>query len=158
MKDIIKCKHLQLFAEGEGSEGPAAGETAGEAAVPEGAQNRYGQWLHQAEEAKKLYPGLDLAQEVKDPQFAKLLRAGLDVASAYLVTHQHRIIPAAMRYGVRAAEAKIANRVAANSLRPAENGIGTQSTAITRPDVSRMTRADRQAIARRVAAGEKIVF
>ena len=158
MKDIIKCKHLQLFAEGEGSEAPAAGENSEETAVPEGAQNRYGQWLHQAEEAKKLYPGLDLAQEVKDPQFAKLLRAGLDVASAYLVTHQHRIIPAAMRYGVRAAEAKIANRVAANSLRPAENGIGTQSTAITRPDVSRMTRADRQAIARRVAAGEKIVF
>lgn len=157
MKEILKINSLQLFAEGEGAEGAAAQEATAEAA-PEGAENRYSQWLSQAEAAKRLYPSLDLAQEVKNPRFAQLLRAGVDVASAYLVTHQHRIIPGAMQYGVRQAEAKVASRVAANLARPAENGIGAQSAAITRPDVSRMTKADRQAIARRVAAGEKIVF
>lgn len=158
MKDTMKIKHLQLFAEGEGGEGTAAPEAQAETVAPEGAENRYSQWMAQAEAAKKLYPGLDLAQEIKNPRFARMLRMGEDVASAYLITHQHRIIPGAMRYGIRAGEAKVASRVAANSMRPQENGIGAQSAAITRPDVSRMTKADRQAIARRVAAGERIVF
>jgi len=158
MKRIMKIKTMQLFGEGEGGEAASAAQTQAETNLPEGAENRYSQWLRQAEDAKKLYPGLDLAQEVKNPRFARMLRMGEDVASAYLITHQHHIIPAAMRYGIRAGEAKVASRVAANSLRPQENGIGAQAAAITRPDVSRMTRADRQAIAKRVAAGERIVF
>ena len=154
---MMKISHLQLFAEGEAAEA-AAPEVAAEAPRNAEAENRYSQWLSQAEEAKKLYPNLDLAREVQNPRFARMLRAGEDVATAYLVTHQHRIIPGAMQYGARQGEANVARRVAANSLRPQENGLGAQSAAITRPDVSRMTKADRQAIARRVAAGEKIVF
>lgn len=159
---IWRLKSLQLFAEGEGGE---AAETAAEEAPQaeaspqaEGAAQRYGQWIRQAEAAKQIYPNLDLAQEVKNPMFAHLLRSGIDVGSAYLVTHQHQIIPAAMQYGVRSAGAKIASRIAANRARPAENGMGTTSAAVTKPDVSRMTKADRQQIARRVAAGERIVF
>lgn len=115
-------------------------------------------WLRQAEGAKQVYPSLDLKAELSNPQFADLLRAGIDVRTAYEVIHKDEIIPAAMQYAAKEVETKVVNSIMAGGKRPAENGAGSQASALHKNDVSQLNKADMAEIARRVARGEKITF
>lgn len=124
----------------------------------EQAAQQYSTWMRQAEEAKKIYPSLELEREVKDPQFVSLLKAGVDVGSAYLVLHKDDIIPAAMQSAAKAVEGKLAASMAAGGARPTENGAGAQSAAVVKSDVSKLTKKDRAEINRRVMRGERITL
>lgn len=122
------------------------------------AKGQYEQWMWQAQQAKKLYPNLDLNREVRNPRFMRLLHSGVDVGDAYLLAHRDEIIPAAMRYTAKAVEEKLANRIAANSARPSENAMAGRGTRVTADQVSHMSKAQRQDIIRRVQRGEIIRF
>lgn len=122
------------------------------------AAQQYAAWTRQADEAKAKYPQLDLEVEVKNPQFMRLLNAGVDVGSAYLVIHKDDVIPAAMQYVAQSVEQKLAGKIAANGTRPAENGMKSQGATVVKSDVSTLTKLDRAEINRRVARGEKISF
>lgn len=124
----------------------------------ENASQQYAQWEQQAEQAKQLYPTLDLKTEARNPQFLQLLKAGVDVGSAYLVIHKDDILPAAMQHTAKVVEQKLTDKIIAGGSRPAENGMSSQSAALTKSDVSALTKADRDEIRRRVARGEKIRF
>ena len=124
----------------------------------ESASKLYASWMNQAEQLKSVYPSFDLETEMKNPEFVKLLRAGIDIRPAYEVLHTNEIIPAAMQFAAQTAERKLTNKVMANGARPMENGMNSQSAAVVKSDVSQLSKADRQEIARRVARGEKIRF
>lgn len=115
-------------------------------------------WQEQAQAAQAKYPTLDLNEEIQNPDFAALLKAGIDVETAFTVIHKDDIIPAAMQYTAQAVESKIATSIAANGARPTENGMRSRAAAIVKSDVSQLTKADRDEIARRVSMGEKIRF
>lgn len=123
----------------------------------EGQRKQYAVWDQQAKEAKLKYPSLDLATEVKNPKFLELLDSNIDVETAYLIIHQDDIISGAMAAAVRNATEKVSRSVAANGARPSENG-SDQGAATVKFDVSKMTKAQRQDLARRAARGEKITF
>ena len=114
----------------------------------------------QAKTAKQLYPSLDFKYEMNNnPEFFDLvMNRGIDVGNAYLITHKDAIFPAAMQYTAKTVEQKLTNKIIANGARPTENGNSSQSAVITKSDVSQLSKADRQEIARRVARGEKIRF
>ena len=116
------------------------------------------QWEAQAEQAKQIYPGLDLRAELRDPRFQALLCADVDVATAYQVVHLNEILPAAMAYTAKAVEGKLAGALTAASTRPGENGGGGQGAAAPKLDASKMGKAEFQALCRRIAGGEKISF
>ena len=118
----------------------------------------YRGWLQQAEEAKKYFPNFDLDTEMQNPKFVDLLRAHIDVKTAFQVLHQDEIIPQMMQHTAKTVEQKIVNNIRANGARPNENGTSSQAAAITKSDVSQLSKADRAEIARRVARGEKITF
>ena len=122
------------------------------------AEKQVSTWMEQAKNAKKLYPSLDLNVEAKNKEFLKLLDAGIDVGSAYLVIHKDEIIPGAMQFAAKAAEQKLTNNIIANGARPAENGNASQGATVVKSDVSQLSKADRQEIIRRVQRGEKIRF
>ena len=122
----------------------------------EEASKQYAQWMQQAEQAKSIYPNLDLNQEAQNPQFRRLLNSGVDVATAYKAIHMDELIPAAMQYTAKTVEQKIANKIVANGKRPTENGNSSQGATVVKNDVSKFTRADRREIAQRVARGEII--
>ena len=122
------------------------------------AKRQYEQWMWQAQQARAIYPSLDLTREVHNPRFMELLRSGADVGDAYLVAHRDEIIPAAMRYTAKAVEEKLANRIAANGSRPSESAMTTRGTALVADQVSHMSKAQRQDIIRRVRRGESIKF
>ena len=129
-----------------------------EQSVKENASKLYASWMNQSEQLKSVYPSFDLEAELKNPKFTDLLRANVDVRTAYEVLHKDEIIPAAMQFTAQTVERKIANKIMANGSRPAENGMNSQSAAVVKSDVSQLSKADRQEIARRVARGEKIRF
>ena len=118
----------------------------------------YAQWMDQAEKAKAVYPSLDLRAEMNNPKFLDLLRANVDVKTAFEVIHKDDIIPAAMQYTAKTVEQKLTNKIMANGARPNENGISSQSAAQYKSDVSQLSKADRAEIIRRVQRGEKIRF
>lgn len=129
-----------------------------EQSVRDNANKLYAQWMDQAKDAKTVYPSFDLNAEMQNPQFVNLLKSNVDVRTAYEVLHKDEIIPAAMQFTAKTVEQKIANNIAAGGKRPVENGMSSQSAAVVKDDVSRLTKADRDEIIRRVQRGEKIVF
>jgi hypothetical protein len=124
----------------------------------EAAARNYSMWMQQAEQTKSVYPNFDMDTELQNPEFKKLLRSNVDVRTAFEVLHKDEIIPAAMQYTAKQVEQKLTNKVIANGARPTENGISDQSSAVVKSDVSQLSKADRQEIARRVQRGEKIRF
>ena len=115
-------------------------------------------WEAQAEQAKKVYPGLDLRTELESPRFQALLCADVDVATAYQVVHLDEILPAAMAYTAKAVEGKLAGAFSTAAGRPGENGAGGQSAAAPKLDASKMGKAEFQALCRRIAGGERVSF
>ncbi|MBR2474835.1 MAG: hypothetical protein IKB51_07415 [Clostridia bacterium] len=124
----------------------------------ENTAKQYSTWIEQAEKAKATYPNLDLRAEIQNPEFAKLLMAGIDVGSAYLVIHKDDVIPAAMQYTAKQVQQKVTNNVIANGARVSENGLSPAGAAVVKSDVSKLTSDDIREIQRRVARGEKISF
>lgn len=129
-----------------------------EAERQENGRKLYDSWMQQAEQAKAVYPSFDLEAEMANPRFLDLLRSNVDVRTAYEVLHKDEIIPAAMQFTARTVEQKLTNKIMANGARPAENGMSSQGAAVTKSDVSQLSKADRQEIIRRVQRGEKIRF
>lgn len=121
-------------------------------------QQTYANWMGQAEEAKKTYPKLDIHVEAKNPEFLKLLNAGINVKTAFEVIHKDEIIPAAMQYTAKQVEQKISNKIQANGNRPSENGLSNHSSASVKSDVSQLSKKELAEYQQRIARGERISF
>ena len=115
-------------------------------------------WDQQEAAMREFYPAFDMKTEVQNPLFPRLIMSGVDIRTAYEVLHSHEILPAAMEYAARAAEAALAQKIAAGGARPAENAVSSRAAAVVRGDVSKFSRQDIDDIARRVARGERITF
>lgn len=113
----------------------------------------------QADEAKKLYPNLDLGVEMQNPTFARLTSpgVGVDVRTAYEVVHRDEMRGAEMQFAAQKSAERIAAAIKSNSIRPAENGInGSAPTQLVKSDPKSWDKNDRAEIKRRVSRGEKI--
>ena len=115
-------------------------------------------WEQQASEARKTYPNLDLNVEARNPKFRQLLGAGVDVGTAYFAIHKDDILSGAMQHTAQKVAEKITNNIISGNKRPAENGMSSQSAAVTKIDPSLMTREERRALIKRSAGGETIRF
>lgn len=118
----------------------------------------YQTWMQQAEQAKAVYPSFDLQAEMQNEKFVDLLRSNIDVRTAYEVLHKDDIISGAMQYTAQTVKSNVAKSIAANGARPSENGIGSQSAAVVKSDVTKLNNKDIDEVMRRVARGEKISF
>ena len=118
----------------------------------------YTQWMEQEKATKNVYPSFNLRAEMNNPKFVDLLKANVDVRTAYEVLHKDEIIPAAMQFTAKTVEQKLTNKIIANGARPAENGTSSQSAAVVKSDVSQLSNKDIAEIMKRVARGERISF
>jgi len=126
------------------------------------------QWnevVQQAEAAKQVYPNFDLDSEMQNPNFGRLLatmqKSGFPnaVKTVYEIIHKDEIMGGAMAYAVQQTQNKISNSIQSGMTRPAENGIGQQSTAsVGNVDPSKLTKAQIDDIRKRAERGEKITF
>lgn len=116
------------------------------------------QWETQGEALKTIYPTFDLHGECRNPQFVSLLQNGVDVKTAYEVLHMDDIKNGVAAGAAKAAERNVTETIKAKGRRPAENGAAGQGGVIVKDDVSKLSKADRAEIIRRVARGERITF
>ncbi|MBE7032932.1 MAG: hypothetical protein E7406_01745 [Ruminococcaceae bacterium] len=103
---------------------------------------------------KEIYPNFDPNVEIKNPEFGKLLKAGVPVEHAYKVLHMDEIVEAAKK-DTAAAYAKSTAQMQA---RPSENGLGNQVAVNGSMDVSKLTKKERAELAKRAQRGETITF
>lgn len=113
----------------------------------------------QAEQAKSVYPGLELRQELKDPMFTRLVMNGVDAKTAYEVAHREEILRGGMQYAAQQAARQVASAVQANAVRPVENGLGAGAPATVQvSDPRSLTKQMRRELKERVRRGEKIYW
>ena len=123
----------------------------------EAAEKKVAGWMEESKQVKAIYPQFDLRSELQNPKFNEFLRVpGVDVRTAYELAHKDDIIRGAMQFTAKTVEKKVADKIAANGVRPTENGLSSQSASLTKSDVSQLSKAELLDIQRRVARGEKV--
>lgn len=124
----------------------------------ERAQRQLDQWSSEAAQMVQKYPGFDLRKESANPEFVRLLHANVPMEHAYKLMHMDEIIADAITTTQSTVEKRVVDNVRARGTRPAENGTASQSAAVIKSDVSRLTKEERAEIARRVMRGDHIEF
>lgn len=127
-------------------------------AVQKQAEETYSKWISESEQVKQLYPGFDLNAEAQNPDFVKLLKAGVSVQAAYQSVHMDNILGGAMQATAQKVQQATVNNIRSRSQRPAENGLSSQTGVIVKPSARNLTPEDRKEIVRRAARGETIKF
>jgi len=102
---------------------------------------------------RRSQPGFDLKAELKNPEMRRLMQLpGMRVQDAYRLAHYED----ALRTTAQTVEQGVVERVQQRAARPLENGLRPGAAALVRPDVAAMTRAQREALERRVLHGAQI--
>lgn len=115
-------------------------------------------WIKDGEYLKENYPDFNLETEAENPRFLKLLKGGADLKEAYLAMHHDEIIKTLVEKAVREAKQEAFMSARARDMRPSENGMSSNSTALFKTDVSKLTPSQRAEIAKRASRGETISF
>lgn len=120
----------------------------------------YQGWLEQAEALKAKYKleNFDLAKEAENDDFCKMLENGVTLEGAWKAVHIDEIVGGAMAQTAEAVRMGMAQSINDRSGRPPESGASSNNSQIFKTDVSKLTKADRDEIERRVARGEIITF
>ncbi len=108
----------------------------------------------QVEETRKAYPEFNFEEEIKNPEFTRLLKAGVKVKDAYEVINIDTII----ERNSKNAEKKVVDSIRAKANRPTENGSEGGSGILLAGNASKLTKKERADLAKRAAKGEKISF
>ena len=79
--------------------------------------------------------------------------------TAFEVAHMDELMSGAMHYTAQKVAQQVTNNIRAKAARPAENGMSNKAAVHdVRADVTKLSKADRDEIARRIQRGEKISF
>lgn len=100
----------------------------------------------QAEELKSLYPDFDLAKELENPQFKRLIHpgVGLSVRQAYEVINSAAIQARQAQAIAQQTIQKASNAVMSGSFRPTENGTGAKAASVATVNPRKMTQRERE--------------
>ena len=122
-------------------------------------QQAFAQWEAEADALKEAFPNFDLGLEIRNnEQFANLLDKGVDVQTAFAVTHLADIQNGSNAYATRTATQNLVNTIQSRASRPIENGMQHAPAIQRKSDPRSLTNEDIDEINRRVANGEAISF
>ncbi len=116
------------------------------------------EWYDMSETLAKEYPDFNISKEAENPKFIALIKAGVDLKTAYEAIHYKDILDLAKEDAASKARKEATREFYSREARPEENGLSARSSAIIKTDVSKLSAKDRAEIAKRVAKGEKISF
>lgn len=118
-------------------------------------QRNLAKWQQESEALKETYPDFDLSVASENPEFVKLLGAGLDVKTAHEVVNFQSI----KEDTAQQAQSNAAKATKQKQNRPHESAAQKSSSGvIVKSNAKDLTKADRAEIARRASRGEKIQF
>ena len=113
-------------------------------------------WMAETKAAKEVYPSLNFSKEYQNPDFTRLISAGIPVQHAYEIIHRDDILGGAMHYTAQKTREKLAADIAARGMRPAENGVTGQTAMIPGFHYDRLSKAAKAEIERRALKGERV--
>ena len=113
----------------------------------------HARWAAEEAAMRRSQPDFDLQNELRSPEMHRLMQLpGMRVRDAYRLAHYDENL----RTAAQAVEQGVVERIQQRAARPTENGIRPGGAATVRPDVASMTRAQREALERRVLHGAQI--
>ena len=113
----------------------------------------HARWAAEEAAMRRSQPDFDLQNELRSPEMRRLMPLpGMRVRDAYRLAHYDENL----RTAAQAVEQGVVERIQQRAARPTENGIRPGGAATVRPDVASMTRAQREALERRVLHGAQI--
>lgn len=123
-------------------------------------EETYSRWMQESQELQSKYgiADFDFSVELQNPAFANMLRSGVPVEAAYKAVHFDEMLSGGMAATAQKVSQQVANNVASRHRRATEGAISSQPAVTVKSDVSKLTKADRAEIARRVQRGETIRF
>ena len=116
-------------------------------------QGLHARWAAEEAAMRRSHPDFNLQKELRSPEMRRLMQLpGMRVQDAYRLAHYDENL----RTAAQAVEQGVVERIQQRAARPTENGIRPGGAATVRPDVASMTRAQREALERRVLHGAQI--
>ena len=113
----------------------------------------HARWAAEEAAMRRGQPDFNLQNELRSPEMRRLMQLpGMRVRDAYRLAHYDENL----RTAAQAVEQGVVDRIQQRAARPTENGIRPGGAATVRPDVASMTRAQREALERRVLHGAQI--
>ena len=113
----------------------------------------HARWAAEEAAMRRGQPDFNLQNELRSPEMRRLMQLpGMRVRDAYRLAHYDENL----RTAAQAVEQGVVERIQQRAARPTENGIRPGGAATVRPDVASMTRAQREALERRVLHGAQI--
>lgn len=110
----------------------------------------------QFEQVREAYPQAELAQELDDPAFMRLVVRGVDAKSAYELTHLQELRKSAVAYGARRAREELTAAMQAGYLRPREGGMAQSGCGAFAESPEQWSRKTREELKTRGRRGEKV--
>ena len=121
--------------------------------VQNAVQHLHAQWAAEEAALRRSQPEFSLQKELRDPEMRRLMQLpGMRVQDAYRLVHYND----SLNRAAQAVEQGVVQRIQQRASRPTENGIRPGGAATIHPDVASMTRAQREALERRVLHGAQI--
>ena len=128
-------------------------------------REQYAKLQQQADTFKAKVPEFNLANEMQNQTFARMVVQGFPLENAYYATHYAEIearrqqqTEQQMREVAQNAQQAAANAIRSNSRRPTENGLANSAPAQVRTDPSQLKLKDFRALKERAARGEAITY
>lgn len=113
----------------------------------------HARWAAEEAAMRRSQPDFNLQNELRSPEMRRLMQLpGMRVRDAYRLARYDENL----RTAAQAVEQGVVERIQQRAARPTENGIRPGGAATVRPDVASMTRAQREALERRVLHGAQI--
>jgi hypothetical protein len=100
------------------------------------------------------HPDFVLESELENETFKQIYESGVSVSAAFNAAHFDELIESARHEAVKAT----LDNIRARGSRTRESASSSSASLNVKRDVSRLTRTEREQIARRVMAGEDIIF
>jgi len=123
--------------------------------------NHYQKLVQQGEEMKRIFPGFDLQEELKNPEFMRLTspNVGVSVENAFYAIHGKDVAAESMKAGMVRAQKQLGQTIRAQGMRPIEGAAhGQGQPAATAPmDFGRMTRQERERFRSQVKNGKVVI-
>lgn len=115
---------------------------------------RLAAWRSQSGAVAELYPDFDLEKSLCDRAFFSLVYRGIDLKTAYEITHRDEIISAAMAYAVKEMKRRTAPTAAD---RPREGALNS-GAGVPDTGAKTLSRKQRSELIRRAERGERVTL
>ena len=114
--------------------------------------------LARADEVKATFPDFDLARELKNPEFEKRVKAGMDMEEAYKLIHYDELITGAIKTAKSKAAEEVVSNITARGKRPRENGTGKGVPGNADFSINNLTLEQREILDYAIQRGERDVL